>query len=142
LFKGIRTGCCCWICNWRCNCTGYGCKCQPNIRWTVGLQVKSCWFAYLPVFSAVLGSMATCGMFYVLSPTTVIISAMCAIVCTILQGTMQTVVAVWGVPTLTFPFCLGTLSFVLSKKHVIFTLLILSQCKARYLLLYIFQSQR
>jgi len=55
---------------------------------------------------------ATGGFFINVSLKGILLAILCSVTTTILQGTFQTLFAPWGVPTLTFPFCFGTLPFL------------------------------
>jgi hypothetical protein len=63
----------------------------------------------------VLGSVAVGGFFMNISVRGVMLAFLCACTTTVLQGTFQALLTPWGVPTLTFPFCVGTLPFLLMQ---------------------------
>eukprot|EP00026_Physarum_polycephalum_P006079 Phypoly_transcript_06120.p1 GENE.Phypoly_transcript_06120~~Phypoly_transcript_06120.p1 ORF type:complete len:546 (+),score=77.49 Phypoly_transcript_06120:117-1754(+) len=70
-------------------------------------------FAGLWGYNAVLGCVAMGGVFYILSVKVAFLALMCGILCTILLGTFKGLFATLGMPAFTFPFCLGTIVFIL-----------------------------
>jgi urea transporter len=63
-------------------------------------------------YNSVLGAVAIGGLFYTLNFTTAVLAVLCASLCAILTGTFQSMFAHWGIPVLTFPFCIGAMIFV------------------------------
>ena len=67
-------------------------------------------------YNSVLACIAVGGMFFVMSARTFMLATACAFLCAVLQGAMMVLLAPSGVATLTMPFCLGTIVFVLVQR--------------------------
>ena len=70
---------------------------------------KSALFFGLWGYNSVLACIAIGGYFFVMSPKTLAMASVCAVLCAVLQGAMIVLLAPVGMPTLTFPFCLGAI---------------------------------
>ncbi|XP_077319202.1 urea transporter 1 isoform X1 [Lithobates pipiens] len=64
-------------------------------------------------YNAVLGCIAVGGMFYALTWQSHLLAIACALMCAYLGAALANVMAVVGLPSCTWPFCLTTLTFVL-----------------------------
>nr|CAA73322.1 ADH-regulated urea transporter [Pelophylax lessonae] len=64
-------------------------------------------------YNSVLGCIAVGGMFYALTWQTHLLAIACALMCAYLGAALANVMAVIGLPSCTWPFCLTTLIFVL-----------------------------
>eukprot|EP01114_Cavostelium_apophysatum_P022061 TRINITY_DN7859_c0_g1_i1.p1 TRINITY_DN7859_c0_g1~~TRINITY_DN7859_c0_g1_i1.p1 ORF type:complete len:431 (+),score=54.75 TRINITY_DN7859_c0_g1_i1:76-1368(+) len=69
-------------------------------------------------YNAVLGTMAVGGIFYVINVRSAVLAIFCGILCTLILGTTKTLFIVWGVPSLTFPFCTGAILFLLMRGSI------------------------
>lgn len=69
-------------------------------------------------YNAVLGCVAMGGVFYVVSKKVVVLTIMCGMFCTILLGTFKGLFAPLGMPAFTFPFCCGTIIFILVQSSL------------------------
>jgi len=69
-------------------------------------------------YNAVLGAIAIGGMFYLLNWRTALLAIYCAIICTFSNGFFKTLFLPWGVPPLSFPFCLGAMIFVFTQGSI------------------------
>ncbi len=72
-------------------------------------------FLYLTLegYNSTLGALAINGVFYKRSTPTFAIAIFNAFFCAMLGGALSGIMAPFGQPTLTWPFCIGTLSFLL-----------------------------
>jgi hypothetical protein len=52
------------------------------------------------------------GYFYVMSPRTLVMSLICAVLCAVLQGATGVFLAPLAIPGLSFPFCIAGVLFV------------------------------
>ncbi|XP_040192140.1 urea transporter 1 isoform X2 [Rana temporaria] len=64
-------------------------------------------------YNSVLGCIAVGGMFYALTWQSHLLAIACALMCAYLGAALANVMAVVGLPSCTWPFCLTTLTFVL-----------------------------
>ena len=64
-------------------------------------------------YNAVLGCMAIGGMFFYPTKSAFVLASLCAVMCAFVGGALGTMFTPSGLPTLTLPFCLGTLAFAL-----------------------------
>nr|BAS44121.1 urea transporter [Fejervarya cancrivora] len=70
-------------------------------------------YAGLWGYNSVLGCIAIGGMFYALTWQTHLLAIACAVMCAYLGAALANLMAVVGLPSCTWPFCLMTLTFVL-----------------------------
>ncbi|XP_018423775.1 PREDICTED: urea transporter 1 [Nanorana parkeri] len=63
-------------------------------------------------YNSVLGCIAVGGMFYALTWQTHLLAIACALLCAYVGAALANVMAVVGLPSCTWPFCLTTLTFV------------------------------
>ena len=70
---------------------------------------KSALFFGLWGYNSVLACIAIGGYFFVMSPKTLAMASVGAVLCAVLQGAMIVLLAPVGMPTLTIPFCLGAI---------------------------------
>lgn len=76
-------------------------------------------YAGLWGYNSVLGAIALGGFFYLPNLTSSLMGVLCALLCSMLQASCSVLFSAWGgFPTLTFPFCLITLSFLLLQSSV------------------------
>ena len=69
-------------------------------------------------YNAVLGCMAIGGMFFYPTKSAFVLASLCAVMCAFVGGALGTMFTPSGLPTLTLPFCLGTLAFALLQDSV------------------------
>jgi len=70
-------------------------------------------------YNSVLGGIAIGGFFFLPNLTASMFAIFCAIICSMVQATLGVLFQAWGgFPTLTFPFCVVTLSFLLLHTSI------------------------
>jgi len=69
-------------------------------------------------YNSCLTAAAIAGVFLVLSRRTFMLGIAGAVVSAVLYATLSVLFIPWGLPALTLPFCLATLTFLLIKGHV------------------------
>nr|DBA23767.1 TPA: hypothetical protein GDO54_014649 [Pyxicephalus adspersus] len=98
----------------------------PNISWSdvdiqrVGLSVAAPFdkiYFGLWGYNSVLGCIAVGGMFYALTWQSHLLAIACALTCAYLGAALANVLAVVGLPSCTWPFCLATLTFVVMTTN-------------------------
>jgi len=85
--------------------TGIWVGIDPNV-------VKSGLFSY----NALLGTAAIHGVFYVPTYKTLLLSILCGISCALLGRSLQISFQLSGLPTMTYPFCIITIVFLLLQR--------------------------
>lgn len=64
-------------------------------------------------FNSFDACLAIAGVFYVLTWRSGLLGALCAVFAAVLFGAITSFLAPWGLPAMTLPFCVATLTFVL-----------------------------
>lgn len=75
-------------------------------------------YAGLWSYDAVLGTVAIGGMFYILQPRTFLFAIANAVGCTIVHGSLKSILSPFGLLPFTLAFCLSTIIFLLLSRSV------------------------